>query len=180
VPILVALGAGLTLLASRVALIPLGPPRAPLTLLIFGSILIASLSIPARERPRAGGMVLAAVAGAATLGLGAAWMPPVTPLPPTVAAIPFALLGATAEEAFFRRAAFGAIERAVPGRSGTAVAVVATGIAFAAIHVPLYGTAALPLDLGAGLLLSWQRAVAGTWTVPLATHAAANALAVLA
>ena len=41
VPILVALGAGLALLASRVALIPLGPPRAALTLLIFGSILVS-------------------------------------------------------------------------------------------------------------------------------------------
>jgi hypothetical protein len=45
--------------------------------------------------------------------------------------------------------------------------------------VPLYGVAALPVDLGAGLLLSWQRWAAGTWTVPAATHAAANLLAVV-
>jgi hypothetical protein len=36
-----------------------------------------------------------------------------------------------------------------------------------------YGVAA-SVDLGAGLLLSWQRWASGTWTVPAATHAAAN------
>jgi hypothetical protein len=37
--------------------------------------------------------------------------------------------------------------------------------------------AVLPVDLGAGLLLGWQRWATGTWTVPAVTHAAANALA---
>jgi len=36
-----------------------------------------------------------------------------------------------------------------------------------------------PVDLGAGLLLSWQRWAGGSWGVPAATHAAANLLAVL-
>jgi hypothetical protein len=43
--------------------------------------------------------------------------------------------------------------------------------------VPLYGIAVLPVDLGAGLLLGWQRWATGTWTVPAVTHAAANVLA---
>ena len=47
------------------------------------------------------------------------------------------------------------------------------------MHVPLYGVAAFPVDLGAGLLLSWQRWASGTWTVPAATHTAANVLAVM-
>jgi membrane protease YdiL (CAAX protease family) len=79
------------------------------------------------------------------------------------------LLAAVAEEALFRRAAYSALER-----HGAALAVGVTAVAFALIHVPLYGWAVLPVDLGAGLLLSWQRWASGTWTVPAATHAAAN------
>jgi hypothetical protein len=41
-----------------------------------------------------------------------------------------------------------------------------------------YGAAALPLDLGAGLVLAWQRWASGRWTVPASTHAFANLLAV--
>jgi hypothetical protein len=33
--------------------------------------------------------------------------------------------------------------------------------------------------VGAGLLFGWQRWASGTWTVPAATHAVANALVVL-
>ena len=50
---------------------------------------------------------------------------------------------------------------------------------FALVHLPAYGVVALPVDLGAGLLLSWQRWASGTWTVPAGTHAFANVLAVL-
>ena len=39
--------------------------------------------------------------------------------------------------------------------------------------------AALPVDVGAGLLFGWQRWASGTWTVPAAMHAFANALVVL-
>ena len=63
-------------------------------------------------------------------------------------------------------------------RLGTVAAVVGSAVAFALVHLPAYGTAALPVDLGAGLLLSWQRFAAGRWTVPAVTHAAANLLAV--
>jgi hypothetical protein len=45
--------------------------------------------------------------------------------------------------------------------------------------VPLHGTAALPVDLGAGLFLSWQRWASGTWAAPAATHALANLVVVL-
>jgi hypothetical protein len=88
--------------------------------------------------------------------------------------VPLALLAAVAEELLFRRAAYGWLER-----WGAVAAVTGSAVAFAAIHVPLYGAVALPVDLGAGLLLSWQRWAAGTWTVPAATHAAANLLAVM-
>jgi membrane protease YdiL (CAAX protease family) len=89
------------------------------------------------------------------------------------AAAALALLAAVAEEAVFRRLLYGRLEGL-----GVMVAVVASAGLFALIHLPAYGTAALPVDLGAGLLLSWQRFASGTWTVPAITHAAANLLAV--
>jgi membrane protease YdiL (CAAX protease family) len=58
--------------------------------------------------------------------------------------------------------------------------VLGGAVLFAAVHVPLYGWAALPVDLGAGLLLGWQRHASGTWLVPAATHAVANLLVVVA
>jgi membrane protease YdiL (CAAX protease family) len=58
------------------------------------------------------------------------------------------------------------------------VAIVGSAVAFALVHLPAYGTSALPVDLGAGLLLSWQRWASGTWTVPTATHGVANLMVV--
>ena len=83
-------------------------------------------------------------------------------------------LAAVAEEAFFRRLAYGAL-----APRGAAVAVFGSAIAFAAVHVTVWGLWVLPLDLAAGLVLSWQRWASGRWSVPAATHVAANVLAVL-
>ena len=87
---------------------------------------------------------------------------------------PVGVLAAVAEEALFRRLAYARLLRFGPG-----VAILGSALAFALLHVPLYGIEVLPVDLGAGLLLSWQRWASGTWTVPAATHAAAELLAVL-
>jgi membrane protease YdiL (CAAX protease family) len=57
--------------------------------------------------------------------------------------------------------------------------VVASALLFALVHLPFYGMAAFPVDLGAGLLFGWQRWSSGTWTVPAATHAAANLMVVI-
>jgi membrane protease YdiL (CAAX protease family) len=81
---------------------------------------------------------------------------------------------AVAEEAFFRRLLYARLLR-----WGAAAAVVVTAAAFGLMHVPLHGAAALPVDLGAGLLLSWQRWASGSWAVPAATHALANLVVVL-
>ena len=58
-------------------------------------------------------------------------------------------------------------------RLGVPLAVAGSALLFALVHLPAYGVAAFPVDLGAGLLLSWQRWASGTWTVPAATHAVA-------
>jgi membrane protease YdiL (CAAX protease family) len=84
-------------------------------------------------------------------------------------------LAAVAEEAFFRRYLYGLVVE----RHGPAAAVVVTAAAFALVHVTVWGWWVLPLDLAAGLVLSWQRAATGRWSVPAATHVVANTLALL-
>ena len=83
-------------------------------------------------------------------------------------------LAAVAEEAFFRRLLYGALER-----HGAALAVAGSTILFALVHVTVYGWWVLPLDLAAGLVLSWQRWATGGWTVPAVTHVVANVLVVI-
>lgn len=83
-------------------------------------------------------------------------------------------LAAVAEEALFRRLVYGTL-----APFGAAVAVVGSALAFAAVHVTVWGAWVLPLDLAAGLVLSWQRWASGRWSVPAATHVFANVVAVL-
>ncbi len=99
------------------------------------------------------------------------------PLGPSALVVAIALnaLAAVAEEAFFRRYLFGVLAAS----HGLTVAVVATAAAFALVHVTVWGWWVLPLDLAAGLVLSWQRAATGRWSVPAATHVLANTLALL-
>ena len=90
-------------------------------------------------------------------------------------AIGLTALAAVAEEAFFRRYLYGLLD----ARWGTGLAVAITAVLFALVHVTVWGWWVLPLDLAAGLLLSWQRAATGRWSVPAATHVLANTLALL-
>ena len=89
-------------------------------------------------------------------------------------AVALATLAAVAEEAFYRRLAYG-----VASTAGPVVAIGASAFVFALVHVTIWGWGVLPLDLAAGLLLGWQRWASGGWSVPAATHVAANLLAVL-
>ena len=166
-------GIGMLLLRLRILQTP-DATRVALLAVVFVTILVTSLLVPvprdvARLRP-----ALVTVVGLAGVGLAAlaAGRPVAAPLGST--ALPLAILAAVAEEALFRRAAYGWL-----ARSGPVIAVLGSALLFAAVHVPLYGVAAFPVDLGAGLLLSWQRWASGTWTVPAATHTAANVLAVM-
>jgi membrane protease YdiL (CAAX protease family) len=83
------------------------------------------------------------------------------------------VVAAVAEEALFRRVLYDRLLR-----FGVVAAVGGTAVVFALMHLPAYGVAAMPVDLGAALLLSWQRYASGRWTVPAVTHAVANLLAV--
>lgn len=175
-------GVGCLLLVGRLRLDAVAPgARLTLVALIFASLLGASLlagPTPARRHTMSPDTRLprSAVLVVGLLGVTAAAVVAGTPvpLPSGAATLPLSLLAAVAEEALFRRTAFSALER-----FGASAAVVGTAVIFAAVHLPLYGVSAFPVDLGAGLLFGWQRAASGTWTVPAATHAAANAVAAL-
>ena len=114
-------------------------------------------------------------AGAVAFALGRAVVE--VPVRPSGLAVAVGLnaLAAVAEEAFFRRYLYGVVVE----RHRTAVAVAVTAGAFALVHVTVWGWWVLPLDLAAGLVLSWQRAATGRWSVPAATHVVANTLALL-
>jgi len=172
--VLVALGCAALVLRTRLAVLP-PPDRVVALAAVFGAILAASLLVPAapgRRRLHPGVVLIIGLLGLAGAALAAGHPVPI-PFGPW--AIPLSLLAAVAEEALFRRAAYGALEPA-----GAVVAIGVTSLLFALIHVPLYGVAAFPVDLGAGLLFGWQRWASGTWTTSAGTHAAANLLAVIA
>ena len=166
------IAAGVGLLLVRTWLPSLGETgrvtglTVTLVAILAGSLLVPSARGHARLHP---GLVLGVGLTAIALALSTGGRP--VPAPLVAWALPLTLLAAIAEEALFRRVAYGALER-----RGAVVAIGVTALAFALVHVPLYGVAVFPVDLGAGLLLSWQRWASGSWTVPAATHAAANAM----
>lgn len=173
---------GLLVLAGSVALLLSRPAlsatrSAPIVLVaLYAAIAGASAVVNIAPGERSAALAPSTVLKLGLVGLGTvAWLSgaPV-PIPWSPWAPVLGVCAAVAEEALFRRLAYGRLLR-----FGVPVAIVGSAAAFALLHVPLYGVAVLPIDLGAGLLLSWQRWASGTWTVPAATHAAANLLAVI-
>ena len=193
-----ALAGGLAFLLARPTL---GAFPAALPLLTTGYLATAAAALAASRREDAGARVAPAggtaaavdpaagegvgrrappLGGAAPLGIGLAAVAgaglvagPVPDRRVGAAAAALGVLAAVAEEALFRRLLYARLLRL-----GAVVAVLGSAVLFALVHLPAYGTAALPVDLGAGLLLSWQRFASGRWTVPAVTHAVANLLAV--
>ena len=170
--------AGLAVMLVRPQLVALtGSSRVLALAAVYTALLAGCLLVPiAPDRDRPGLSPWAGIQiGLGAVGHAALVSGPVVRMPFAawaLAAIPLSLLAAVAEEALFRRVAYGWL-----ARWGVLVAIIGSAVLFAVVHVPLYGTAVLPVDLGAGLLLGWQRWATGTWTVPAVTHAAANVLA---
>jgi membrane protease YdiL (CAAX protease family) len=77
---------------------------------------------------------------------------------------------AVAEEALLR----GAVYEALARWRGQHTAIAVTAVAFALLHVPVYGWTAAPLDLAVGVFLGVLRAVAGSVTAPALAHALAD------
>jgi membrane protease YdiL (CAAX protease family) len=136
--------------------------------------LVAASAPIARPGRRAMHPILVTVAGIAAAVAAAALVGPSFPLPRTAEILALNSVAAVAEELFFRRMLFGGLLRV-----GAFAAIVGSAVAFALVHVPIYGPAAIPVDLGAGLVFSWQRWASGGWAAPAATHVFANLLAVL-
>jgi membrane protease YdiL (CAAX protease family) len=173
--IVVAAAAGLVLRPGLLATQPFSSSERIWLLTIFYCAVLVSSALAASPGERAvlhRGVVLAIGLGA--LGLAWASAGPTAPLAVTPITLGVSLLAAVAEEACFRGVAYSELRR-----FGVGVAIVLPALLFAIVHVPSYGLAALPVDLGAGLLLGWQRWASGSWAVPAATHVGANLLAAI-
>jgi membrane protease YdiL (CAAX protease family) len=136
--------------------------------------LVAALAPIARPMGRSLHPIVVTVAGVAAVLAAAAVVGPSFPLPRSAEVLALNCVAAVAEELFFRRLTFGGLLR-----FGALTAIVGSAVAFALVHVPIYGPAAIPVDLGAGLVFAWQRWASGGWGAPAATHVFANLLAVL-
>ncbi|HEX8770027.1 MAG TPA: CPBP family intramembrane glutamic endopeptidase [Acidimicrobiales bacterium] len=177
-----AVAAGCLLLVARPPL--LASVAEPVTVLmaLFGALFAVGVLWPTaggapNQLPRgqlAGVMAVGVATFAVGRILGGGEAPFHAPASAVMRLIVLNSVAAVAEEAFFRRLAYGAL---APG--GVIVAVVGSAALFALVHVTIYGWWVLPLDLAAGLMLSWQRWAAGSWKVPAVTHVLANVLAVV-
>jgi membrane protease YdiL (CAAX protease family) len=114
-----------------------------------------------------GGLALVALALVARVGTPVPTFTPALAFGPWVAVT---LLVAGAEELLLRGVLFGAVERA----GGVALAVGVTSLAFALMHVPVYGWHVVPLDLGVGIFLGGLRLAGGGWQGPAVAHAVAD------
>jgi len=146
----------------------------------FGAVLIL-LAAAAGWRPRvtpstARHVAIGIAGGAALLVVPFALHLHASPLRVASPAAAFPLwaavvtLVACAEEAVLRGALMTALLQRV--RPETAVAVAA--VVFAALHVPLYGWLAIPLDLAVGVWLGGLRLATGGAAAPAAAHTVAD------
>ena len=152
-----------------------GHPTATLAVL-FVVLLVGGWAWPRRAAAPAGALaaVPALAVGLAAFAVGRVAGGGHAPQPLALRVVALGTLAAVAEEAFFRRFVYDAL---LPG--GAALAVGGSALLFALVHVTVYGTWVLPIDVTAGLVLSWQRWATGSWKVPALTHALANLLVVL-
>jgi membrane protease YdiL (CAAX protease family) len=141
-----------------------------LALLALGVLAGRPLSRPARVAVPLGLAGGAVLIGLALLARAGGTGPS---LAPAAAFAPWAIVTiivATGEELILRGALFTALERS----GGVVVAVAVTSVAFALMHVPLYGWHVVPLDLGVGIFLGGLRLAGGGSTGPAIAHAVAD------
>jgi membrane protease YdiL (CAAX protease family) len=150
--------------------------------LVFGVVLlgVGVVGWPAPRtlrRPTLGEVGLGVAGGAALIGIALltrlAGPSPGVSFPPSAPFGPWAaitIVVAAAEELILRGALFSAVERA----GGVVAAIALTSLAFALMHVPLYGWHVVPLDLGVGIFLGGLRLADGGWVGPAIAHAIAD------
>ncbi len=169
---LVATGS-FALVARRLAI---GSPDATRVFVLTLSMLgLASIAIPVRrESGHHLNPALVVCIGVAAFAAASLLIGSQVPLAHAPEMLVLNSLAAVSEEAFFRRLVYAGLIR-----RGAIVAVAGSALLFALVHIPLYGPAVFWVDLGAGLILSWQRMASGSWGTSAATHVLANLLAVL-
>jgi membrane protease YdiL (CAAX protease family) len=177
VPAALAGAAGAALLLARPWLVRGVDHPRPVLVAVFVTIGVVGAWWPVVRRDAPAG--LARTAWVASVGVGAFLVGRLVAggtaaAPALVGYVVLNSLAAVAEEALFRRLLYDAL-----AGFGAVVAVVGSAVAFAAVHVTVWGLWVLPLDLAAGLVLSWQRWACGRWSVPAATHVFANLVAVI-
>jgi len=172
-----ALGCGM--LAARPALLASVPDPTFALVVLFGALLAIGIVMPLphdtlRASSATAGVPIALVIGVIAFGAGRVIVGGIAPAHFAIPVVLANTLAAVAEEVWFRRLCYGLLAPA-----GPFVAVTGATVLFAAVHVAIYGWWIVPLDLAAGALFGWQRAVSGSWTVSAATHVIANLLVVL-
>jgi membrane protease YdiL (CAAX protease family) len=140
-----------------------------------GLLGIAMLGGQRLERPAAISVPIGLVGGAVLVALAllARAQTPGPSLAPAAAFLPWAsitVVVATAEELILRGVLFGAIRR----QWGLGVAVAITTVAFALMHVPLYGWHVVPLDIGVGIWLAGLRLLNRGVAAPAIAHTVAD------
>ena len=152
-----------------------GHPTATLAA-IFAVLLAGAWAWPRRAEVPAGmSTTFSALAvGVVAFALGRLAGGGHAPQPLALRVVALGSLAAVAEEVFFRRFVYDALLA-----GGAALAVGGSALLFAVVHVTVYGWWVLPIDIAAGLVLSWQRWATGSWKVPALTHVLANLLVVL-
>jgi membrane protease YdiL (CAAX protease family) len=150
-----------------------GPARSPAAGLVFAALLLAFAAAAATRVPvsmravgagLAGGLLLCLPVVVSRIGLPlhsadgfASWAAVVT-------------IVATAEEIFLR----GTLYDAVSQVAGVPAAIGVGAMAFALLHVPLYGWHVVPLDLVVGVVLGEIRRSSGTAAAPAVAHVSAD------
>ncbi|MDP9302699.1 MAG: CPBP family intramembrane metalloprotease [Actinomycetota bacterium] len=166
--------AGSALLLVRTSFTGL-PATATVLATLYVVLGSASLAVPILGGDaRSLAPLVVAATGVAAIVLAAWLVGPGFPVPHGPEVLLLNSLAAVSEELFFRRLVYGGLVR-----FGAAIAIGGSALLFATLHVPIYGPAVFWVDLGAGLLLSWQRWASGGWGAPAATHVVANLVAVL-
>lgn len=127
------------------------------------------------SRPSARGLAIGAVGGLMLIGLPQLLGPGVGPglgmrPQPFAAWALITLLVVAGEEVLIRGVLLDAIEASF----GVPPAIGLSSLAFALVHVPLYGWGVVPLDLAAGVWLAGLRLTSGGLAAPIAAHAVAD------
>jgi len=172
----VVVAAGSLLLGLRPVLLRNGAHPTATLVALFIALLVGGLLWPRQSSAPAG---VSAAVPVLVVGVGAFVLGRViggghAPQPLALRVVVLGTLAAVAEEIFFRRFVYDTL---LPG--GALLAVLGSAGLFALVHVTVYGWWVLPIDVAAGLVLSWQRWATGSWKVPAVTHVLANLLVVL-